>query len=294
MARKYPYTDILGWSASRYETFQTCKRKYYYSRYAKYDPVYPRGRIDYLRNMVTVPLATGSITHDVIKSTLERLQRSNAPIDTERFLQHVREECERYCAGHVFAEAYYGEANVPDLEAIFEGVVLNLRNWLGSHRFDWIQSIALRYKDDWIVEPPGFGETRIDGLKAYLKVDFLSPSEDGLLVLDWKTGRPHQSKYRRQLEGYACWASLEFGRDPAEVTAIIAYLSPDYDEDVLPADELDVDRFLERFKAETHEMYGFCTNIEENVPKDKSVFKMTEHGEICDNCNFRELCRGQV
>ena len=92
------------------------------------------------------------------------------------------------------------------------------------------------------------------------------------------------------MESYACWASLEFDRDPADITAIIAYLSPDYCEDALPADELGVGRFLERFKRETHEMYAFCANVEENAPRDKGVFTMTEHRALCDNCKFRELC----
>src|SRR5215208_5553571 len=37
--RKFEFTDILGWSYSRYHTFQSCKRKYYYEYYRKRDSV---------------------------------------------------------------------------------------------------------------------------------------------------------------------------------------------------------------------------------------------------------------
>ena len=35
--KRFPFTSILGWSATRYETFSICKRKYYYQYYSKYD-----------------------------------------------------------------------------------------------------------------------------------------------------------------------------------------------------------------------------------------------------------------
>lgn len=33
----FKFTSILGWSASRYDTFTQCKRKYYYQYYGQYD-----------------------------------------------------------------------------------------------------------------------------------------------------------------------------------------------------------------------------------------------------------------
>ncbi|MEY3127310.1 MAG: hypothetical protein RL273_1487, partial [Bacteroidota bacterium] len=45
------------------------------------------------------------------------------------------------------------------------------QNLIKSERFDWIK--ARSNKSDWIIEPYGYGETRIKELKAYFKVDFL-------------------------------------------------------------------------------------------------------------------------
>lgn len=33
--KKYTYSDILGWSVSRYDKFNTSKRMFYYDYYAK-------------------------------------------------------------------------------------------------------------------------------------------------------------------------------------------------------------------------------------------------------------------
>ena len=37
MLKQFEFTPILGWSASRYDTFKSCQRRYYYTYYAKYD-----------------------------------------------------------------------------------------------------------------------------------------------------------------------------------------------------------------------------------------------------------------
>ena len=49
--KNFEYTPILGWSLSRYDTFQSCKRRYFYTYYAKFDTEYSRDRILFLREM---------------------------------------------------------------------------------------------------------------------------------------------------------------------------------------------------------------------------------------------------
>ena len=39
---RYEYSDILGWSVSRYDKFCLCRRQYYYDYYGKYDAEFPR------------------------------------------------------------------------------------------------------------------------------------------------------------------------------------------------------------------------------------------------------------
>ncbi len=34
---QYDYTPQLGWSSTRWETFRTCRRRYFYQYYARYD-----------------------------------------------------------------------------------------------------------------------------------------------------------------------------------------------------------------------------------------------------------------
>ena len=81
-----------------------------------------------------------------------------------------------------------------------------------------------------MIEPPGYGQTEINGLKAYCKVDFLFPVEDMIYIMDWKTGKADTDKHTKQMIGYSAWASYHFEHAPEKIQPIIAYLKPDYSE----------------------------------------------------------------
>ena len=51
LLKKFDFTPILGWSVSRYDTFKTCRRRYYYTYYAKFDPEFSADRINRLKQM---------------------------------------------------------------------------------------------------------------------------------------------------------------------------------------------------------------------------------------------------
>jgi hypothetical protein len=288
--KKFEYSSILGWSVSRYETFNTCKRQYYYNYYAKYDKEYSREKIDKLKKMTSIPLEIGTIVHDVNKMLLERLQQSGTEINNEKFFAFTRRKTDDYCDRKVFSELYYNKIDQLKVDEIYTSVELCLQNLLSSDRFKWIFEEAIRYKAAWIVEPPGFGETRIQGLKAYCKVDFLFPLGKMIYIMDWKTGKQDQEKHHKQLVGYATWATYHFGQEPEKITPILAYLNPEYQEVVVKVDELDVQQFSSLVKHETEEMYRFCLDVEANLPQEKEKFEKTTHTKICEHCNYRELC----
>ncbi|MCK5053455.1 MAG: PD-(D/E)XK nuclease family protein, partial [Anaerolineales bacterium] len=167
----------------------------------------------------------------------------------------------------------------------------SLENLLGSERYPWLCNPAVQRYDRWLIEPPGYGETRIDGMKAYCKVDFLLPVQQELFVIDWKTGKQDEDKHGAQLIGYAAWASFHFETDPQAIRPIIAYLSPDYIELELRLEKKNVGEFGQRVKVETNEMYAYCLDVEKNIPNEKSTFPRTSNRRICEYCNFRELCK---
>jgi len=286
----FDYTPILGWSMSRYDTFTSCKRMYYYNYYSKYDPDFSTDHIMKLKKLTSIPLEIGKTVHDVIAVLLNRLQKTESTIDQDRFFDYTKRKIYSALESENFHEVYYKEVVEIEASQIIDKTETSLNNFMNSNRFKWLLENAVGNKKGWVIEPPGYGETRIDGLKAYCKVDFLFPLGDEFFILDWKTGKASEEKHSKQLVGYSAWASYHFNKDPARINPIIAYLHPDYYEIEVSVNEFDIQEFSIQVQKETEEMYKYCNDIEENIPKNKNIFEMIGNINFCGYCNFKELC----
>ena len=63
-----PGTRPFSWSASRHDTFASCRRRYYYSYYASLEDEEIHG----LKKLSALPLWAGSVVHDTIETFLRR------------------------------------------------------------------------------------------------------------------------------------------------------------------------------------------------------------------------------
>jgi len=176
-----------------------------------------------------------------------------------------------------------------DPDDLFLKVRTSLASFLNSNRFTWLVDRALLKKDEWLIEPPGFGETRIGGTKAYCKVDFLFPVEDQIFIMDWKTGKPDTAKHYRQMVGYTAWACYHFEKDPDKIFPIVAYLHPEYKETEIHVSASDILEFTRQVRKETAQMHEFCRDVQKNIPRDKAAF-IPSKSRLCAYCNFRALC----
>jgi PD-(D/E)XK nuclease superfamily len=290
MVRKFEFTSVLGWSVSRWETFSACKRQYYYQYYGKHDRD-NLPKINYLKGLTTVPLEIGNVTHKVIEILLKRMQKSALNIDEDKFFEFTKHRMLKILEEKEFAEIYYGQFETVDAEnLILPKVTAALRNLLKSERLPWLFEKALATKDEWIIDPEGYGECRIDNQKAYCKVDFLFPIGDEVYILDWKTGKKDDAKHGKQLRGYVAWAYFHFEKEFTKIVPSVAYLLPEYSERSIQVDENGIEAFSDEIRSETEEMYKYCEDVEDNIPLAKVEFPMTENLILCRYCNFRELC----
>lgn len=288
--KKYPYTDILGWSVSRYEKFRTCQRQYFFDYYAKrHDNEVDKKQLARLRELTTVALEAGNIVHDVCKALFERLRKSNAALDRQRFLDYADQLADKYCSKKEFMEVYYNEMPSINIVALKDAVKKYLTALLESDRFQWICREAISNSKEWIIEPDGFGETRINELKAYCKVDFLLPLGDKIYIIDWKTGKEDEIKHRKQMLGYTAFACDHFGKKSEDVVCILFYLKSGT-EKVFHFNEVDVLNFAKSIRSESEEMYSMTIHKESNIPKNKHDFAQTTNQRICGMCNYRALC----
>ncbi len=288
--KRFVFTPILGWSSSRYDLFSICKRKYFYHYYAKYDRELPSREIKRYKELVTIPLETGSIVHRVIEVLLNRLRRTSEEVDRRKFFDYARREAGHRLQTSKFDEVAYGVLPAVEVSDVEPKVRQCLENLLSSERFTQLMTYAVDGSEEWIIDPPGYGETRIGNLKVYFKVDFLFPVGDRYHIIDWKTGKPDPDKHRKQLIGYSSWASYHFDTEPDNVRPAIAYLHPDYKEVEEVFNSYDLEHFSIQVRAETEEMYEYCRDVDQNIPLDKADFPMVDNERICAFCNFRGIC----
>jgi CRISPR/Cas system-associated exonuclease Cas4 (RecB family) len=288
--KRFPFSDILGWSATRYETFSLCRRKYFYQYYSKYDREVPKRLIQELRGLSSIPLAIGSAVHTVIETLLTRLRRTSQDIQREQFSDFAFRETRNRAQSETFQEVYYRDREGVSVDDLYPKVQVCLENLLASDRYRWLVEEAAQASADWVIEPPGYGETRLNGLKAYFKVDFLFPVGQHYHILDWKTGKAEREKHRKQLLGYSAWTSYHYEVEAERVVPAIAYLHPSYQEVEEVFNTLDLEHFGIQVKAETEEMYEYCLDVDKNIPLEKDQFPRVDDPRICSHCEFRGLC----
>jgi hypothetical protein len=227
----------------------------------------------------------------VIETLFNRLQKSPSPINQEKFAEFTAKSIKRGTSKN-FSEVYYKQLDEVTPAHIEEKVNGCLVNLMTSERFKWACETAITSSKDWIIEPPGFGEVRLGGLKAYCKVDFLIPFENEIIILDWKTGKKDEYKHGKQLLGYAAWAKEHFSDTYPDYTMkpVDVYLYPEYSEMSIEAKDEDIKEFANKIKDDTQEMYKLCVDVENNIPMSKSEFPLCEKTYLCPYCNYRKLC----
>ncbi|HEX7510578.1 MAG TPA: PD-(D/E)XK nuclease family protein [Chitinivibrionales bacterium] len=287
--QSYDFTPILGWSISRYECFDKCKRHYYYTYYAKHARDVAPYKIKQLKDLTSAPLEIGNVVHDVIEAFLRRLQISDADIDEQRFFQFARQKAQEAFGAKTFLENYYGALKPANLEDAFAKINACLQNFIGSPCYSWIFMKAMTNKTDWLIEPPGYGETRLNGMKAYCKMDFLFPVDGAVHILDWKTGAKDSHKHANQLIGYAAAAQSNFNIPGNAIFPKIVYLFPAFEEFELARQE-DFTPFFDKVKQQTEAMYALCADVEKNIPLDIDAFPKSPSQGLCLFCNFQEPC----
>jgi hypothetical protein len=289
--KKYPFSSILGWSASRYDSLNYCKRRYFYNYYSKYDREHGKDLISKLRAMPNLALETGSIAHDIIARIIKKIAASKKPVSTDHIEQAVRKMAQESLSSKAMMEVYYGERPNIATEELTEPVLSAITHLLDSERYQWILQMSNEPDASWIIEPEGYGETRIGGLKAYCKVDFLVYDGDTVHVLDWKTGKKDPNKYIRQMTGYSLFASEALSMPAEKIITSLAFLKDGYHEETLQLGDGDLKSFTNQVKNETEEMYQLTIDLEHNIPKGISEFPMTESTSRCAYCEFRQLCK---
>jgi hypothetical protein len=203
---RYPYSLQLGWSNTRSETFRGCRRRYFYQYYWEFERELPLDRILLLRQLSSAPMIISQAVHTVLAAVLKRLLKTGDPIDQSHFHGYVSKAIQgelQSCSG--LMGVYYGEREPVAAADLLPVVLVCMESFPASDRCSGLHE-QLAEDQPFLIEPPGYGEARLEELKIYAKVDALLQTPTETVILDWKSGRQDPLKHLRKLVDYAAWA----------------------------------------------------------------------------------------
>jgi hypothetical protein len=198
----------FSWSKSRHEIFQTCPRQYYFNYYGYWggwekDAPERIRQIYILKNLKNRFMWAGEKVHDCIKHTLKNLQRGISILKPDDIvsitLDKMRDEFRssrerryrqypRTCA--LFEHEYEVEIEDVKWKKVAEEVEKCPRNFYSSETFAMLKELP---QENWL-EIEDFSFFYLDGKKIWAVIDCSFRNQDGITIIDWKTGKTESPK----------------------------------------------------------------------------------------------------
>lgn len=281
----------FSWSISRHDTFQSCRRRYFYSYYvAPEDPEVKR-----LKRLSALPLWAGSVVHETIEELLKT--RETLPSQTEqeaivRAAVHSRmltdwRASEAASPDFRLFEHEYGTPVEPEDKKIVVGIVMrSLRNFFRS---EVLQEAFAVGREQWLTVED-LASFHVGDVEVLLRMDLAFRDRQGrVVIVDWKTGRNEGRFSEVQLAGYALYAAEKgWVSAPEELRTELAYLAvPRYVRRTVDSRKLEhARRFIEK-SAGTMKSLLLDPLANQGRLED---FPMIDRPRVCRRCNFRKLC----
>ncbi len=298
--------NVFSWSRSRDNTFQECRRKYYYHYYGAWGGWEPSAAEEIRRLYVLKQLASrqqwaGRAVHDAIELALHGM-REGRGVPVEPFvtdvIERMRGEWRSSKAGRyrenpktaaLFEHEYNVELRPEAWQAMRENVATCLRNFF---RLPLLAEIRNTSPEHWSIEHWS-KVFDFEGTQVWVAPDFGYWTPGGRLgLVDWKTGGAAGEGAAFQLGCYALYASEVLGVKPELVDLYEVNLR----EPLVTAHRWDDDRLeqiKEQLRLSIRSMKAYLAEPEANVAA-ITDFERTEELRICRWCNFRAVCRPEL
>ena len=309
----------FSWSASRHDTFASCKRRYYYSYYASLDDP----EIYRLKKLSALPLWAGSVVHDTIEAFLRANDRLPSVEDQESLIRSVVHsgmlgDWRASEAGPPPVDgAPYGGGLPPvdDPEPLPEEGRPHLPFRLFEHEYGIpveqedkrlavnivMRSLKHFFRSETLLHALQVGRERwlaledlvsfhVGEVEVFLRMDLAYRDHDGrVVIVDWKTGRNEGRFNEVQVAGYALYATEQgWVSEPEQISTELNYL-------VIPKA---VRRSVNRKAIENARsfilksagtMKALLLDPLQNLARLED-FPMIDRPQVCRRCNFRRLC----
>lgn len=279
------------WSLSKHDTYDTCKRKYFYQYYGAWvDP-----ELDRLKKLSALPLWAGVLVHDTIETYLKTHDTMATPEEQEALIKRIThgqmpQDWDYSLAGTKKFRLFEHEYSVPVDEwrkrVVLGIVITSLRNFFKGPIHAEMYAVG---KENWLTVEDRI-EFDVAGVNVVGRMDAAYRQLYGRVrIVDWKTGLRSGTFNKAQLAGYALYAFRKgWAKTPDEITTTLAYLALDeYKDTPVTWDTLkEATAFVE---ASAKGMKSYLVDPEKNVGR-MGDFPQINRKWTCERCQFRKAC----
>jgi PD-(D/E)XK nuclease superfamily len=281
----------FSWSLSRHDTFQSCRRRYFYSYYASQDDP----EILRLKKLSALPMWAGSVVHETIENVLKTKDAMPSPEEQEALIRAAvhgqmlgqwRESEAASLTFRLFEHEYQVPVGPEDKKIVVGTVMRSLRNFFRS---DLLRELFAAGRERWLTVED-LASFHVGEVEVFLRMDVaFRDHEDNVVIVDWKTGRAEGRFNEVQLAGYALFAKERgWVQEAGQIRTELAYLAkPRYVRRAVDVRKLDHARSFILKSAGT--MKALLLDPIENLAR-MDDFAMVDRPQVCRRCNFRRLC----
>jgi CRISPR/Cas system-associated exonuclease Cas4 (RecB family) len=281
----------FSWSASRHDTFASCRRRYYYSYYASLEDE----EIRRLKKLSALPMWAGSVVHDAIETFLRANDALPSPEEQDALVRSVvhsgmLDDWNESMAGSPRFRLFEHEYEVPveqeDKRLAVTTVMRSLRNFFRTETLGRALAVG---RAQWLALED-LVSFHVGEIEVFLRMDLAYRDRDGrVVIVDWKTGRGEGRFNEVQVAGYALYATEKgWVGDPEEISTELSYLVvPKAVRRVVTGKMVQHARnFIAR---SARDMKALLVDPVLNLAR-LDDFPMCERPQVCRRCNFRRLC----
>ena len=286
-----PGSRPFSWSASRHDTFATCRRRYYYSYYASLED----DEVRRLKKLSALPMWAGSVVHDTIESFLRTNDALPSPEEQEAFIRSVvhsgmltdwRESEAGERSFRLFEHEYEVPVEPEDKRLAVNTVMRSLKHFFRSETLRRALDLG---RERWLALED-LVSFHVGEVEVFLRMDLAYRDRDGrVVIVDWKTGRGEGRFNEIQVAGYALYATEKgWVGDPEEISTELNYLviPKAVRRPVTTKMVAHARSFVERSAGD---MKALLLDPVLNVARMED-FPMIDRPQVCRRCNFRRLC----
>jgi len=281
----------FSWSASRHDTFASCRRRYYYAYYAALEDE----EIKRLKKLSALPLWAGSVVHDTIEWFLKNHDALPSPEEQDALVRRVvhtgmagdwRESEMGSLRFRLFEHEYGVPVEQEDKRIAVNTVMRSLRSFFRSETLRQALDVG---RERWLALED-LVSFPVGDVEVFLRMDLAFRDREGrVVIVDWKTGRGEGRFNEIQVAGYALYATERgWVGSPEEITTELNYLVvPKAVRRCVTIKKVEHARNFIVRSAGT--MKALLVDPLENVGRLED-FPMVDRPRVCRRCNFRRLC----